>query len=227
MDVRRLAAVALALGTGACATLLGPEEPRAVTGPATFEFEDVAVGESPAGWVATTTNARGAAGTWQVMQGPSVPSRTHVVGLLNPNHDLEGAFNILWTDDVVFRDGRIQVDVLPRGGRVDQGGGPIWRVQDAQNYYICRWNPLERNFRLYVVEDGRRRLLASADTNLAGGEWHRIEVIHQGDSIRCTLAGQTTIEATDATILRPGGVGFWTKADATTAFDGLLVRPQE
>jgi hypothetical protein len=38
------------------------------------------------------------------------------------------------------------------GGEVDQGGGPMWRVQDADNDYVCRFNPLESNFRVYFVQ---------------------------------------------------------------------------
>ncbi len=36
-------------------------------------------------------------------------------------------------------------------GKEDQGGGLIWRRRDANNYYIARYNPLERNFRVYYV----------------------------------------------------------------------------
>ena len=34
---------------------------------------------------------------------------------------------------------------------MDQGGGPVWRYQDANNYYIARMNPLEDNYRVYKV----------------------------------------------------------------------------
>jgi len=30
-------------------------------------------------------------------------------------------------------------------GQEDQGGGPVWRYEDADNYHICRANPLESN----------------------------------------------------------------------------------
>ena len=41
-------------------------------------------------------------------------------------------------------------------GKIDQGGGPVWRYKDAKNYYIARVNPLEDNYRLYKVVDGER-----------------------------------------------------------------------
>jgi hypothetical protein len=46
----------------------------------------------------------------------------------------------------------VSVAVRADGGEVDQGGGPMWRVQDADNYYVCRFNPLESNFRVYFVQ---------------------------------------------------------------------------
>jgi hypothetical protein len=231
-------AISLSLGLAACATMKAPQTGAPVaghppvatspliTGPASFEFEDTAIGAPPQGWLAATTNGGGAVGTWEVMQGPQVPSRTHVVGLVSPNHETPEAFNVLWTDRVSFLNGRITVDVLPRSGERDQGGGPMWRVKDADNYYVCRWNPLEKNFRLYVVVNGQRRQLASANTDLPAGQWHRIVVTQTGEYIRCTLGGQTTIEATDNSLPDGGGVGLWTKADALTAFDGLIVSPE-
>jgi hypothetical protein len=74
-----------------------------------------------------------------------------------------GHFNIAWTPDPQFRNGELEVSVYADTGRVDQGGGPIWRVQDASNYYVARYNPLENNFRIYYVKDGSRKELASVE----------------------------------------------------------------
>jgi hypothetical protein len=102
----------------------------------------------------------------------------------------------------------------------------MWRVQDADDYYLCRVNPLESNFRVYVVEKGVRRQLATATAGLSDG-WHRIEVEHVGERITCWLDGEKLLEASDATIPAPGGVGLWTKADARTSFDDLVVTARE
>ena len=45
-------------------------------------------------------------------------------------------------------------------GATDQGGGPVWRFQDGNNYYVARMNPLEDNFRFYKVVAGKRTELA-------------------------------------------------------------------
>ena len=110
-----------------------------------------------------------------------------------------------------------------RSGRIDQGGGPIWRVKDENNYYICRANLLEDNLRLYYVKDGSRHQLASATVKIEGARWHTILVHHEDDQIACSLNGQSLLKVTDNTFPDAGFIGVWTKADAATAFDDILV----
>ena len=38
----------------------------------------------------------------------------------------------------------------------------VWRAKDKKNYYICRYNPLEDNFRVYKVVDGERTMFKNA-----------------------------------------------------------------
>ncbi len=87
-------------------------------------------------------------------------------------------------------------------------------------------NPLEANFRVYAVERGVRRQLATALVDSKVGQWHRVEVTFEGDRITCALDGVVELEATDATIAGAGGVGLWTKADARTSFDDMVVAPK-
>jgi len=148
-------------------------------------------------------------------------------------HDSTSAFNLFLQEGVSFQDGSFTVQVRAMSGVVDQGGGPIWRVVDADNYYICRANPLENNFRLYVVERGVRRQLASVEVELETGTFYPIQVTHQGEHIECALGGgyatdPARIEAHDSTFRGPGAVGLWTKADACTRFlvpDAWVVNP--
>lgn len=140
-------------------------------------------------------------------------------------------YNIFWHPEPRLTDVELAVRVQARSGTVDQGGGPIWRVQDRDNYYICRMNPLESNFRVYKVVRGVRTQLgsvkfespaASAD---APGAWHTITVRHVGEHIICAIDGATVLDVTDAAITQPGGVGVWTKADAVTWFEHLTASP--
>ncbi|MBM3978439.1 MAG: hypothetical protein FJ299_15805 [Planctomycetes bacterium] len=146
-----------------------------------------------------------------------------MVALSAPNHASDDRFNLLWNRALEFRDGELSVAVRADGGEVDQGGGPMWRVQDANNYYVCRFNPLEANYRVYVVVGGVRKQLATALIGARVGQWHRIDVQHVGSLITCALDGRKFLEVSDETIARSGGVGLWTKADAQTSFDDLAI----
>ena len=143
---------------------------------------------------------------------------------VRPSGSERGTFNLAWTDQMRFRNGAIEVKVRAGDGRIDQGGGPIWRVRDAGNYYIARWNPLENNFRVYYVKDGRRVQLDTADVNVPAGAWHTIRVEQQGNHVVCYLDGRKLPDAEDATFPDAGGVGLWTKVDAASLFDDLVVQ---
>lgn len=188
-----------------------------------WNFDNVAAGSLPVGWKAEQTSPSGQGAQWSVQQDPTAPSSTQVLALTNTRGASVGTFNLAWTDQVSFGNGRIEVKVKAGTGREDQGGGPIWRVQDKDNYYIARWNPLEDNFRLYFVRNGRRRQLESATVDLPADGWHTVAIDHRGNRITAYLDGQKMFETTDATFARTGGVGVWTKADAATSFDDVVV----
>jgi hypothetical protein len=179
-----------------------------------------------AGWRAASTGGRGADATWQARSDAAAVSPPNVLSLVASNHAADDRFNLFWTPEPGVANGAIAVAVRADAGTVDQGGGPMWRVQDANNYYLCRVNPLESNFRVYVVADGVRRQLATALVDSKAGQWHRVDVTFAGDRITCSLDGVVRLQATDATIARAGGVGLWTKADARTSFDDLVVTPE-
>jgi hypothetical protein len=181
--------------------------------------------EALTGWRVDSTGGRGPHATWTARADRDAISPQQVMALTVVNHVDEDRFNVNWTPQPGFQDGRIAVAVRADEGVVDQGGGPMWRVQDANNYYVCRWNPLESNYRVYVVKDGVRRQLATAMVEGAPRTWHRLEAEHAGDRIVCWFDGKKLLETSDGTIPAAGGIGLWTKADARTSFDDLYVLP--
>jgi hypothetical protein len=200
----------------------------AATGSARFGFDADPAGRVPHGWtVAATRSGVGGPGatlaTWAVVADPGAPSPGQALALTAASHGQQDTFNLCWTRDVAFRDGRLAVAVKAVGGEVDQGGGLIWRARDPDNYYICRFNPLERNVRVYRVTGGVRHQLDSAVVDAAPGAWHLLEVLADGPRITCILDGKTRLEAVDHALPDAGGVGLWTKADAVTSFDDLQV----
>ena len=112
-------------------------------------------------------------------------------------------------------------EVQSRCVRSGPSGGLVFRLKDANNYYIVRANALEDNYRLYHVIAGNRRQFAGANFKVTSGEWHELRVECLGNKIICYYDGAKKIEATDDTFKDAGKVGLWTKADSVTYFDDL------
>ena len=119
-----------------------------------FTFNKNQDGKVPAGWKVASTG-KDAASAWSVVADDTAPGKTGHV--LMQTGVLQGpAFNLCVQDDSNFLDGEIEVAFKAVKGEKDQGGGIVWRYQDANNYYIARMNPLEDNVRVYKVVDGKR-----------------------------------------------------------------------
>lgn len=207
--------------------LTGFAEPQSTTRPAdathAFHFDGDKPGQLPAGWRIDATSPTADLATWQVVADKGAPSPPHVLALTR-SKNYDGTYNLAVAPGVSLADVDLSVRVKAISGSEDQGGGPVWRFQDAKNYYISRFNPLESNFRVYVVADGKRRQLATYKVELSAGRWYTIRIRMQGRKIECYLDGDRLLEAEDGTIGKPGTIGLWTKADAVTSFDDLVVR---
>src|SRR5262249_5745471 len=145
--------------------------------------------------------------------------------LAQPAESPGSMFNLCVVDDTSFKDVEISVSFKANAGKKDQGGGVVWRYQDANNYYVARMNPLEDNFRVYKVVDGKRSAeFQNAEVKVPAGEWHTLSVKMVGDKIECFLDGKNHLEAKDDTFTKAGKVGLWTKADAQTSFDNFQAK---
>ncbi len=196
-------------------------------GPTSLDFDRLAAGSLPEGWKVEATGQDKATAKWQVAKDATAPLGPGVLELTATNHTERGVFNLCWTEGITFREGEIAVFVRARSGQTDQGGGPVWRVQDRNNYYIARYNPLEENVSIYYVKDGRRTMLGySGRIELKNG-WHLLKISHKGERIQAFIDGDMRLMVNGgAYIPDQGGVGLWTKADAATAFDSFTVVPQ-
>jgi hypothetical protein len=184
-----------------------------------WDFEDADLGKLPPGWSSGKTG-EGEGSVWKVTEEKSAPSGARVLAQVAKGPGL--LFNLCIVDDTKLQDVELSVAFKAVAGKIDQGGGVVWRCSDASNYYIARFNPLENNFRLYKVVDGKRMQLATKE-GLEGpaGEWHTLAVRMKEDTIECSLNGKKQLEAKDATFAKAGKIGLWTKADAQTNFDKL------
>ncbi len=189
-----------------------------------WDFDQLETGSLPQGWKVEATGQEKATAKWQVARDDDAPLGPGVLELTTTNHAESGVFNLCWTDTVQFGEGEIAVFLRVRSGKIDQGGGPIWRVQDRNNYYIARHNPLEDNVSVYYVKDGKRTMLAySGKIELRDG-WHLLKISHRGDRIGVYLDGEMRLMVNAGNYIPgKGGVGLWTKADAATVFDNFTV----
>ncbi len=198
-------------------------------------FDTTKVGSLPTSWIIAATQSSGwfsskqskKLANWSVVKDANAASGQNTLSLTKLNHSSGSVFNLVYNRDINFKNGEISVNVRANSGDIDQGGGPIWRVKDADNYYVARFNPLEKNFRVYFVKDGVRTQLQSASNiNIKQGEWFNITIKQQDDHIEGWINGKKWIDLNDDTFKNAGAVGLWTKADAKTAFDDFSVKLQ-
>jgi hypothetical protein len=183
-----------------------------------FKFGKEDAGKVPAGWKAEKTG-KGEGSEWKVVEDDTAPSKTGYV-LAQTAKSPGGVFNICVAQDTSFKDVELSVSFKAVAGERDQGGGFVWRYQDNNNYYICRMNPLEDNYRVYHVVNGKRVQIGGKEgIKVPVGEWHKLKVEVKGNKMEGYLDGEKIWEVTDDTFKEAGKVGLWSKADAQSHFD--------
>jgi len=189
-----------------------------LTVPFALSLDEAEVGRQPQGWTAAKTGD-GPGSVWKVVQDgdKKVLAQTSAEG---PNR----LFNLCVAENTALADIDLSLSFKAVAGKLDQGGGPLWRYKDADNYYVARMNPLEDNFRVYKVEAGKRTQLGTVDIKVPSGEWHAIRVVHKADHIECYLDGKLHLNVKDDTFPNAGKIGLWTKADAQTYFRDLQAK---
>jgi len=180
----------------------------------TINFDGVKTGRPPSGWTATQTGSGSA--KWSVEKDESAPSKSNVL-----KQSGAATFPVCIKNDTNLKDGFVEVKFKPVAGKEDQAGGVIWRVQDANNYYIARANALEDNVTIYHTINGKRVAFKNINTKVTSSVWHTLRVDFAGNKFTVTFDGNKVIEATDESFANAGKVGVWTKADSVTLFDNF------
>jgi len=160
---------------------------------------------------------------WVVKSDPTAPSPPNVLAQIS-NDKTDYRFPLAIADEASFQDLELSVRFKTVSGSIDQAAGMVFRLKDANNYYIARANALENNYRLYHVVDGKRVQFAGANLKVVSSEWHELRVECVGNHIICYFDNEKRIDATDDTFKSAGKVGLWTKADSVTYFDDFQVK---
>jgi uncharacterized membrane protein YkoI len=182
-----------------------------------WTYDHDPTGKPPAGWIFDYTNPSRGKATWTVRNDLDAYSGLHVLTVKTASGGR--VFNVAMASETSYKDVNVRTRIRANAGRVDQGGGVLWRCKDTDNYYVCRINPLENNFRVYKVVGGRRKQLQSCRIELTTGKWYAVRAMMVGDHITCYVDGQKRLDVHDDTFADAGMVGLWTKADASSSFD--------
>jgi hypothetical protein len=186
-----------------------------------YNFDSDTTGQLPAKFHEALTGGGGAV-KWVVQAEGSAPSKPNVLAQTSVDKT-DYRFPLAIADEGSFRDLDLSVKFKAVSGKIDRAGGLVFRLKDANNYYVVRANALEDNFNLYHVVNGRRREIKGSQVKVSSGEWHGLRVEAVGNKFTCYFDGVKKIEATDETFKDAGKIGVWTKADSVTFFDDLEV----
>ncbi len=214
--MKRLVITALLLALSCLGKIALSTQPPVGQTPMLLSLDNVEIGKLPQGWIAAKTG-EGQGSVWKVVADPTAPHGKKVLAQTSdqgPNR----FFNLCVAQESSFRDVDLTVAFKAMKGKLDQGGGLVWRYKDANNYYIARMNPLEDNFRVYKEVAGKRIQLGTVDVKVPAKTWHTLRVLNKADHIRCFLDGKLYLDVKDETFPDAGKVGLWTKADAQTYF---------
>lgn len=188
-----------------------------------WSFDGEAPGTPPSGFLFGRTGG-GREGAWVVRAEPGAPSGPNVLAQTDAD-TTDYRFPVAYASEPSLADVDLGVRCKPVSGTVDQACGLVFRLADANDYYLTRANALEGNVRLYFVKGGRRQQIASWSGKVTSGAWHAYRVIARGDHIEVFWDDARVLDQHDTTFGAPGHVGVWTKADSVTYFDALTVKP--
>ena len=192
----------------------------------TFTFNNYKLGKIPSGWSQYNTG-KGKSTDWKIIndQGNKVLAQ---LSSDNPNYH----FNEIVFDGIKVKNVALTVKLKGVKGKMDQGGGFVWRFIDADNYYVVRANPLEDNVVLYKVENGKRSDLPligkgktyGIDVEPLGKGWNTLKLTVINNIFTVYLNNKQIFKVKDETFTNAGKIGLWSKADAVTYFDDLQVK---
>ena len=193
----------------------------------TFTFENNEIGKIPSGWSQYFTGKTGENQNWKIVNDDGIKVLAQL-SEKNPNYH----FNEIVFDGFTVKNVELEVKMKGVRGKMDQGGGFVWRFIDADNYYVVRANPLEDNVVLYKVENGKRTDLSvlgqgrtyGVDVKPLGSGWNTLKLKALDNIFTVYLNNEQIFQVKDNTFTKVGKVGLWTKADAVTYFDDFQVK---
>lgn len=197
---------------------------RAQDSPAASAYPEEAMVEGLLSeWAVQATRQSGPLATWQLQNDATGPGGAPVLALTKANHDNDSTINLLWNRRGGFLNGGLEFRMKAQGGQKARGGGVVWRVRDKNNYYMALADTQASVLNLYSVKEGTLQSLGQRSYDASGQEWITLRIETWGEQIAVGINGRKVIDLKDSTFLRPGGIGYCTRADATTSFTPIRI----
>jgi hypothetical protein len=187
-----------------------------------WSFDEAAPGTLPEMFSVGTLFDGRPAGEWRILITNRAKSSSQVLAQLG-SKGADHAYKLVLLNGTTSANVDVEVSFLPVSGKADLGGGLIWRAKDDRNYYLLRASAVEQNIRLYRVVKGTRQLIKNHNRSIGPSDWHTLRVIQHGCEMQIRYDNEPLFQLCEQTFDR-GRVGLWTKSDAVTYFDDLLVR---
>ncbi len=191
-------------------------------GAQSITFADAEIGSAPKDFESALTG-KGSLGRWEVVPDDTAEGGKAVAQVSTDATDYR--FPLLIHTPTMLADVEATVRFKPVSGKVDQAGGVVIRLMDANNYYVARANALENNVRLYRVVAGRREQFAGVNAKVTAGAWHTLTLRAKGNQFAVAFDDKELFTAKDIRFGSAGKVALWTKADSVTRFDRLAINP--
>ncbi len=204
-------------------TVPGAEEPEADSHhQRQWTFDSSAPGTLPGSYVVGTLFDGRPAGEWKILITDRAKSASQVLAQVQPK-GTDQTHKLLLLEGTHSTNIDVEVSYLAVAGKADFGGGLLWRAKDDRNYYLLRASLVEQKIRLYRVVNGVQQIVKHIDRPLPATGWHTLRIVQRGCEIKALFDESVLFRACDHTYTS-GRIGLWTKADAVTYFDDLLLK---
>jgi hypothetical protein len=212
-----------------------------------FDFNKVAPGQLPPGFVALTTGS-GNPSQWTVLEAAVPPTlapltsfasnqlaRQSVLSVQSLSMDKNHFSALLYTNEI-FYDFTLSTRFKIDGGVISPEAGLVFRALDQNNYYVLRGST-DGNLLWYRVVEGKSYEGVGVGVKIAVPKdtWQELRVECSGSKIRGFLNGQLVIPparpgaptndlAINDTTFPTGKIGFWARADTKCFFTDAHVQ---
>ena len=190
-----------------------------------WTFDDMKLGEAPAGFSAATVG-QGAAGAWTVIRDEKAPTAPQALEQSAPCPE-PGCLHVFLVDGLTYDYPDMTVRLRPRtaGPAV---GGVMFGAKDAANGYMVLVDFEAKTMEFVVVKEGKATSLRTAPIKPKAVDWHMLWVrrntIVSKEFFEVGFDGTLIISLEDNQF-RAGRVGLVTRGTGALAFDNLSVAP--